>query len=174
MYSVPSIWPEKWILDMMQIIWSFALLRKQYIWYEKLTSFGFCFACFLHKQLYQTFIHYRRFMFLNGNVRPLKPDKALVTNGRPFKSYSNSTFIMHGQDWSTFLVRTWLLKNFTFETNPKHTNQIIWQTHHTRVEYQALPLNLAVRQALPWLNTNYLRDMISEKRRRAPCCVGAS
>ena len=36
--------------------------------------------------------------FLNGNVRPLKPDKALVMNGRQFKSCSNSTFIMHGKD----------------------------------------------------------------------------
>ena len=78
--------------------------------------------CFLHKQLYQTFIHYRRFKFLNGNVRPLKPDKALVTNGRPFKSCSNSTFIMRWQNWSTFLVRAGLFKNFTFETNLKHAN----------------------------------------------------
>ena len=36
--------------------------------------------------------------FLNGNVRTLKPDKALVTSGRQFKSCSNSTFIMHGKD----------------------------------------------------------------------------
>ena len=70
--------------------------------------------------------------FLNGNVRPLKPDKALVTNGRQFKSCSNSTFIMHGKDLSTSLVRAWLFKNFTFETNPKDTNQIIWQTHLAR------------------------------------------
>ena len=71
--------------------------------------------------------------FLNGNVRPLKPDKALVMNGRQFKSCSNSTFIMHGKALSTFLVRAWLFKNFTFETNPKDTNQIIWQTHLARV-----------------------------------------